>query len=221
MHWPLFSGLHHSPDVKLRGCPLPPLFIPPCPMSSQPVPYWRRFDGYTCWHSRPRLCSASFAVLHVSAVNFWPSESSDAARCRRSRAIPAIFAPHPLFFRLLLQTKHLFNSTLGPPLRHAWVALGPPLGHPRATQSQSQSAEGRKPLQVPNTKYRPSAAGSLCFQRSRPQDTLQPKTEYHNLPFIRPSVNSEKESIGGKRAGSSASTLTKLWKPRESYILNG
>ena len=62
-------------------------------------------------------------------------------------AIPS--PPHPAFFQLLLQTKHLFNSTFGPPLRHAWVALGPPLGHPWVTQSQSQtqsqSAEGRKP----------------------------------------------------------------------------
>ena len=55
--------------------------------------------------------------------------------------------PHPAFFQLLLQAKHFRKSTLGPPLRHAWVALGPRLGHPRATQTQSQpqeSAEGRK-----------------------------------------------------------------------------
>src|SRR6478736_5763370 len=50
------------------------------------------------------------------------------------------------FFQLLLQTKHLLNFTQGWPLRGAWVALGPRLGHPRATQSHTQSqgsAEGR------------------------------------------------------------------------------
>ncbi len=45
-------------------------------------------------------------------------------------AIPAISSPPPAIFQLLLQTKHFFNSTLAWPLRHAWVALGPPLGHP-------------------------------------------------------------------------------------------
>jgi hypothetical protein len=61
--------------------------------------------------------------------------------------ILAIFAPSPPFFELLLQTKDFCHSTLGPPLRDAWAALGPRLGHPRVTQSQTQSqtqwAEGR------------------------------------------------------------------------------
>ncbi|HEY2168358.1 MAG TPA: hypothetical protein VGJ30_01940, partial [Candidatus Angelobacter sp.] len=42
--------------------------------------------------------------------------------------------PRP-FFELLLQTKDFCHSMLGPPLRDAWVALGPRLGHPRATQA--------------------------------------------------------------------------------------
>ncbi len=69
------------------------------------------------------------------------------------RDVPGLYhtPPRP-FFQLLLQTKPLCQSTLGWPLRHAWVALGPPLGHPRATQSQTQSqtqsAEGRKPKEV-------------------------------------------------------------------------
>jgi hypothetical protein len=88
----------------------------------------------------------------------------------------------------MLQTKHLFNSTLGPPLRDAWVALGPRLGHPRATQSQTQSqsksAEGRDPetqnatesplrlLLFPNTTYQvpvnryPTASLSLSHART-------------------------------------------------------
>ena len=62
-------------------------------------------------------------------------------------AIPAISAiaalcaaPHPAFFQPLLQTKHLPKFTLGPPLRHAWVALGWPKGGPSVTQTQSQDA---------------------------------------------------------------------------------
>jgi hypothetical protein len=56
--------------------------------------------------------------------------------------------PTPSFFNSLLQTKDFCKSTLGWPLRGPWVTLGWPLGHPRATQSQSQSqsAEGRKQL---------------------------------------------------------------------------
>jgi len=36
------------------------------------------------------------------------------------------------------------ESTLGPLLRHAWVTLGPRLGHPRATQSLTQSQPSRQ-----------------------------------------------------------------------------
>jgi hypothetical protein len=53
-----------------------------------------------------------------------------------------IYCPHPAFFQLVLQTKHFRHSTLGSPLRDAWVALAWPLGGPRVAQSQTQSAEG-------------------------------------------------------------------------------
>jgi hypothetical protein len=81
----------------------------------------------------------------------------------------------------LLQTKRLFNSTLGPPLRHAWVALGPPKGHPRVTQTQSQTQAGRgsqrfTKYQVPSTKNQVPAFWLIAscqlpaahFQRSSP-----------------------------------------------------
>jgi hypothetical protein len=41
--------------------------------------------------------------------------------------------PLPAILRFLLQTKHFLNSTLGWPLRGAWVALGWPLRGPRVT----------------------------------------------------------------------------------------
>jgi hypothetical protein len=60
------------------------------------------------------------------------------------------FLPPPPFFQLLLQTKQLRQSTLGSPLRDAWVALGPRLGHAWATQGppkpNPKQAEGRKAL---------------------------------------------------------------------------
>jgi hypothetical protein len=49
------------------------------------------------------------------------------------------FSPTRPFPNFCCKQKHFHHSTLGPPLRHAWVALGPRLGHPRATQSQTQS----------------------------------------------------------------------------------
>jgi hypothetical protein len=80
---------------------------------------------------------------------------------RRSQPIP----PRPIF-SFLLQTKTLFKSTQAWPLRDAWVALGPRLGHPRATQSQSQSAEGRNLLKTRSVKDR-RASNRHCF-RCRP-----------------------------------------------------
>jgi hypothetical protein len=74
---------------------------------------------------------------------------------RFSKARSARHTPTRLFPLIYCKQKTLHESTLGPPLRHAWVALGPRLGHPRATQTQSQSAEGRNapspyPLCRPN-----------------------------------------------------------------------
>ncbi len=53
--------------------------------------------------------------------------------------ITPFLLPHTRNFQLLLQTNGLHESILGPPLRHAWVALGWPLRGPWATQSQTQS----------------------------------------------------------------------------------
>jgi hypothetical protein len=72
--------------------------------------------------------------------------------------VPSARVPPPPPFLLSLQIKHLFNSTLGWPLGHAWATLGPPKGHPRVTQSQSQTQVGRgsqrfTKYQVLKTKY--------------------------------------------------------------------
>jgi hypothetical protein len=111
---------------------------------------------------------------------------------RSQRRAPRATPPTRLFPVAYCKQKTLHESTLGPPLRHAWVALGPRLGHPRATQTQSQSAEGRNapspyPLCRPNltqghpgrpkvlggfAKYQGlSFAGSFFCQRS---STAQP-----------------------------------------------
>jgi hypothetical protein len=63
-------------------------------------------------------------------------------RCPRDFGDVGDFLPHHLFFNFCFKQKHFRKSTLGPPLRDAWVALGPRLGHPRVTQAQSQSGRG-------------------------------------------------------------------------------
>jgi hypothetical protein len=77
--------------------------------------------------------------------------------------VPISCAPRPAFFLFLLQTKTLFESTQAWPLRHAWVALARRLGHPRATQSQTQSAEGRSLLKTRGVKDR-RASNRHCFR---------------------------------------------------------
>jgi hypothetical protein len=75
-----------------------------------------------------------------------------------SKARSAQPHPHPAISIVYCKQKTLHQSTLGPPLRHAWVTLGPRLGHPRATQTQSQSAEGRNaplPLHPMSTQFDP------------------------------------------------------------------
>jgi hypothetical protein len=47
-----------------------------------------------------------------------------------SKARSARHTPTRLFPVAYCKQKTLHESTLGPPLRHAWVALGPRLGHP-------------------------------------------------------------------------------------------
>ena len=129
--------------------------------------------------------------------------------------------PHPAFFQLLLQTKHFRKSTLGPPLGHAWG----PLGHPWATkgprtqtQTQTQSAEGRKPekmrgaiiaapqtvivskrdLTAKSNDLNPGEACTSSSQQLGAKSFLLSKTVHNttfplwkpisNLPFVRPCV---------------------------------
>jgi hypothetical protein len=70
-----------------------------------------------------------------------PRDVGDSGDRRAWRATP------PAFFHFCCKQRYLAESTLGPPLRRAWVALAWPLGGPRVTQSQTQSqtqsAEGR------------------------------------------------------------------------------
>jgi hypothetical protein len=83
-------------------------------------------------------------ILCVPSCPLWLKEFcfpitcdvGDDARFRRFPSAP------PTLFPFLLQTKHFHKSTLGRCLRGAWVALGPRLGHPRATQTQSQAGRG-------------------------------------------------------------------------------
>ena len=129
------------------------------------------------------LCTTSQSNPQIGG-EFW---FSDLARCRR-------FLPHPPFLTFCCKQRHLFQSTLGSPLRDAWVALGPRLGHPSATQSQTQSqrapivapllrVNGRNPsrqrvatdarpkYQVLNTNYRFSrlnADGSMLIFKDHP-----------------------------------------------------
>jgi hypothetical protein len=54
-------------------------------------------------------------------------------------SVMSSISPPPALFYFLLQTNTLFESTQSWPLHGAWVALGPRLGHPRATQTQTQT----------------------------------------------------------------------------------
>jgi hypothetical protein len=75
-----------------------------------------------------------------------------------------LFPPRPAFFSFLLQTKTLFKATQAWPLRGAWVA---PWGYPSATQTQSQSAEGRRQSGAAQTRDCHSQfAGCQVFQRA-------------------------------------------------------
>jgi hypothetical protein len=67
--------------------------------------------------------------------------------------------PPPPVFKVVLQTKHFRNSTLGRPLRGPRVALGWPKGDPGVTQSQTQSQSGRgsqRIHRVPSTNQVPA-----------------------------------------------------------------
>ena len=128
-------------------------------------------------------------------------------------AIAALCAPTPTrpFFNFCCKQSTFINLTLGPPLRHAWVALRPPLGHPRVTQSQTQSqtqsAEGRKPpisralgsffanYKEPITQV--PLVSSFCCQRSFKRTTFSLWSESLTLPFVRFQVKRKNAASGG------------------------
>jgi hypothetical protein len=123
-----------------------------------------------------------------------------------SKARSARHTPHPAISIVYCKQKTSHQSTLAPPLRHAWVILGPRLGHPRATQTQSQSAEGRNPpLPLPpmSTQFDPrspnvtqgfgvalpNTRSLFCWQlllsKTVHGTTFSLWSESQNLPFVR------------------------------------
>jgi len=76
---------------------------------------------------------AMSALTGFSITNFWQFR----------RFWQSLLNPLPPFVDFCCKQRCLDKSIQGWPLRHAWVALGPRLGHPRATQSQTQSQSGR------------------------------------------------------------------------------
>jgi len=142
------------------------------PISRSPCPYPLCRPNFTQGHPTSPKVRQRVAIRRRRAAH-----NRRASTCHPERAV--VFAtnegpklakptsPTPIF-QVLLQTKHLSNFTQGWPLRHAWVALGSRLGHPRVTQtqSQSQSAEGR----------------NRCFNR-RPVDRR--RRGPRNVPVLR------------------------------------
>jgi hypothetical protein len=82
-------------------------------------------------------------------VSWWPTF---ALSITRSTDVPILCAPPPIF-KVVLQTKHFRNSTLGRPLRGAWVALGWPKGHPIPNPIPVSRGSQPGSPQVPSTKY--------------------------------------------------------------------
>ena len=110
---------------------------------------WRRVQRFaSIWRrirTKPR--GAKTAALPTVIVSERRSrESNDLNR----RSPP--HTPTRPFFSFCCKQSTFVESTLGSLLRHAWVALGPRLGHPRATQSQTQShfrQRVARPLELP------------------------------------------------------------------------
>jgi hypothetical protein len=101
-----------------------------------------------------------------------PGDDGDVGDRRALRAHP------PPIFQLLLQTKHLSNSTLGRPLRGAWVALGWPKGDPWVTQTQTQTAEGRNSLMPRGAKIAAQQTVIVSERRSRESNDLNQAKPY-------------------------------------------
>jgi hypothetical protein len=112
------------------------LGYPPPPI---PIPDWRRLER---WSSQ---VIPDWRVLHQFDFN-WRRVQRVGSRSRAMSAISATPVPTRPFSHLCCKYNHLCASTLGSPLRDAWVTLAWPLGDAWVTQSQpqSQQAEGRK-----------------------------------------------------------------------------
>ena len=128
-------------------------------------------SGHVCFTQQSAFLSDFFGCsprLRVSAVNSCLSDVAD-------------FAPPRPFFYFLLQTNTLFESTQAWPLHGAWVALGPRLGHPRATQSQTQSpAEShRQRVATPKCENPASSRVKLLVWHSRSRLCVLTYLLYH------------------------------------------
>jgi hypothetical protein len=102
------------------------------------------------------------------------------------------FQPHPPSLNFYCKQRHLRQSTLGWPLGDAWVALGPPKGHPIPIpiQTQSQSAEGRN--LVLGDIAAVSGICPVCTHRGEPlpphTPTRIPKHLHDSTPRISPPI---------------------------------
>ncbi len=148
------KGLRQVPSkfflpISVQGVPLPPFHPIPPPHSVTPLP--------------PRLDDFSRLVLSASRRHATSAESigrRSQLRLLTMRGF-AYARVAPGFFEFCCKHSTSSQSTLGLPLRHAWVALGPRLGHPRATQSQTQSPVERHRQRVATPKCEnPASAGS-------------------------------------------------------------
>jgi hypothetical protein len=145
------------PPISVQG--IPATYVHPIhPMSPKPGPPTRSDFSRGGWKPCPdtRRCSRGGWIAENDQQRV-ATRSTDHARSPNH----AVYLP---------PTRHFFNpcckhstssqSTLGPPLRGAWVALGPRLGLPRATQSQTQSPAERHRQRVATPKCEnPASAG--------------------------------------------------------------
>ena len=128
------------------------------------IPSWRQNSAHRCslfrrdrrgigsaalqgYHGPHLICgkhsTLPLAPMYTNSTQRHPRIGSgsqlDQPITRDIERSPCMFTPTRHFFHPCCKHSTSSQSTLGPPLRGAWVALGPRLGHPRATQSQTQS----------------------------------------------------------------------------------